>query len=182
VSFECWESPGYLHVNEGEFIAEVLNPASGRPVADGEHGELVVTNLGRTASPVIRYRTGDIVVRRLTPCPCGRTWARLEGGILSRADDMVNIKGVNVYPVGIETVVRRFSEVVEFRSIVSADHAMRSLRLEIEVAPQTDAVAIAARVAYQLREALGLTVAVTPVAGGTLPRFEMKSSRFIIEA
>ena len=100
VSFECWEAPGYLHANEGEFIAEVLDPVTSRPVADGEHGELVVTNLGRTASPVIRYRTGDIVVRRLTPCACGRTWARLEGGILGRADDMVNIKGVNVYPGG----------------------------------------------------------------------------------
>jgi phenylacetate-CoA ligase len=183
VSFECWEAPGYLHVNEGEFIAEVLDPATGRPVADGEHGELVVTNLGRTASPVIRYRTGDIVVRRLTPCPCGRTWARLEGGILSRADDMVNIKGVNVYPVGIETVVRRFAEVVEFRSIVSADHAMRSLRLEIELGPQAgDRAAIAARVAYQLREALGLSVAVHVVPDGTLPRFEMKASRFVVEA
>ena len=183
VSFECWEAPGYLHVNEGEFIAEVLNPATGHPVADGEHGELIVTNLGRTASPVIRYRTGDIVVRRLTPCPCGRTWARLEGGILSRADDMVNIKGVNVYPVGIETVVRRFAEVVEFRSIVSADHAMRSLRLEIELGPQAgDHAAIAARVAYQLREALGLSVAVHVVPDGTLPRFEMKASRFVVEA
>jgi phenylacetate-CoA ligase len=182
VSFECWESPGYLHVNEGEFIAEVLDPATGRAVADGEHGELVVTNLGRTASPVIRYRTGDIVVRRLTPCPCGRTWARLEGGILGRADDMVNIKGVNVYPVGIETVVRRFAEVVEFRSIVSAEHAMRSLRVEIELGPQAgDAAAHAARVAYQLREALGLTVAVNVVPEGTLPRFEMKASRFVVE-
>lgn len=182
VSFECWEAPGYLHVNEGEFIAEVLDPATGRAVPDGEHGELVVTNLGRTASPAIRYRTGDIVVRRLTPCPCGRTWARLEGGILGRADDMVNIRGVNVYPVGIETVVRRFTEVVEFRSIVSADHAMRSLTLEIELGPQAgDGAAIAARVAYQLREALGLTVAVNIVPEGTLPRFEMKASRFVVE-
>jgi phenylacetate-CoA ligase len=182
VSFECWEAPGYLHVNEGEFIVEVLDPATGRAVPEGEHGELVVTNLGRTASPVIRYRTGDIVVRRLTPCPCGRTWARLEGGILGRADDMVNIKGVNVYPVGIETVVRRFAEVVEFRSIVSAKHAMRSLTVEIELVPQVDdPAAVAARVAYQLREALGLTVAVNVVPAGTLPRFEMKASRFIVE-
>jgi phenylacetate-CoA ligase len=183
VSFECWEAPGYLHVNEGEFIAEVLDPVTGRAVPDGEHGELVLTNLGRMASPVIRYRTGDIVVRRLTPCPCGRTWARLEGGILGRADNMVNIRGVNVYPVGIESVVRRFAEVVEFRSIVSPVSSMRSLRLEIEVAPQVDdGAAVASRVAYQLREALGLTVAVNVVAGGTLPRFEMKASRFIVEA
>ena len=74
---------------------------------DGEAGELVVTNLGRTASPVIRYRTGDIVVRRSSPCACGRTWARLEGGILARADDMINVRGVNVYPAGIEAVVRQ---------------------------------------------------------------------------
>jgi phenylacetate-CoA ligase len=183
VSFECWEAPGSLHVNEGEFIAEVLDPATGDEVPDGEHGELVLTNLGRTASPVIRYRTGDIVVRRQTACACGRTWARLEGGILGRADDMVNIRGVNVYPVGIESVVRRFPEVVEFRSTVAPLAGMRSLTVEIEVGPGAhDPAAIATRVAYQLREALGLTVAVNVVASGTLPRFEMKASRFVVEA
>jgi phenylacetate-CoA ligase len=183
VSFECWEAPGFLHVNEGEFIAEVLDAASGQPVADGAHGELVMTNLGRTASPIIRYRTGDIVVRRSDPCVCGRTWARLEGGILSRVDDMINIRGVNVYPVGIESVVRRFAEVTEFRSIVSATGAMRSLRVEIEVAPDAgDGATVASKVAYRLREAMGLTVGVHVVATGTLPRFEMKASRFIVES
>ena len=135
VSFECWEAPGFLHVNEGEFICEVIDTATGRAVPDGEPGELVITNLGRTASPVIRYRTGDIVVRRSGPCACGRTWARLEGGILARADDMINIRGVNVYPAGIEAVVRHFAEIVEFRSIVSSHGALRSLRLEIELSP-----------------------------------------------
>jgi phenylacetate-CoA ligase len=183
VSFECWEAPGFLHVNEGEFIAEVLDPASSRPVPDGAHGELVLTNLGRAASPIIRYRTGDIVVRRSDACVCGRTWARLEGGILSRVDDMINIRGVNVYPVGIESVVRRFAEVTEFRSIVSATHALRGLRVEIEVAPDAgDGAAVASKVAYQLREAMGLTVGVHVVATGTLPRFEMKASRFIVES
>jgi phenylacetate-CoA ligase len=182
VSFECWDAPGFLHVNEGEFIAEVVDHASGQPVPDGAHGELVLTNLGRTASPVIRYRTGDIVVRRSDPCICGRTWARLEGGILSRVDDMVNIKGVNVYPVGIESVVRRFAEVVEFRSIVSPVGSMRSLRMEIEVTPEADGATVASKVAYQLREALGLSVGVHTVAPGTLPRFEMKASRFIVQS
>jgi len=182
VSFECWEAPGALHVNEGEFIAEVLDLDTGRDVADGETGELVLTNLGRTASPIIRYRTGDIVVRRSEPCRCGRTWARLDGGILTRADDMVNIRGVNVYPVGIEAVVRRLPEVVEFRSVVSRPGSMRSLRVEIEVAPDVDDHHVAARVAYQLREAIGLTVAVHVVATGTLPRFEMKANRFVVEA
>ena len=183
VSFECREAPGALHINEAEFIAEVIDPRTGVEVSDGQTGELVLTNLGRTASPVIRYRTGDIVVRRSEPCRCGRTWARLEGGILSRADDMVNIRGVNVYPVGIESVVRRLTEVVEFRSIVSRQGSMRSLRLEIEVAPEfEDSNAVASRVAYHLREALGLSVNVQVVESGTLPRFEMKANRFVVEA
>jgi phenylacetate-CoA ligase len=182
VSFECWESPGSLHVNEGEYICEVLDPATGRDVPDGQPGELVLTNLGRLASPVVRYRSGDIVVRRTDRCVCGRTWARLEGGILTRADDMINIRGVNVYPAGIESVVRHVSEVVEFRSTVSRTGALRSLMLEIEVSPQTtDPAATAHRVSAELREALGLTVPVHVVDAGALPRFEMKSSRFVVE-
>jgi len=182
VSFECWEVPGALHVNEGEFIAEVLDPVTGAEVPDGRTGELVVTNLGRTASPVIRYRTGDLVMRRTEACGCGRTWARLVGGILARADDMVNIRGVNVYPVGIESVVRRLTDIVEFRSVVSRGGTMRSLQVEIEVAPDVqDTAAVSAKAAYQLREALGLTVPVRVVPAGTLPRFEMKASRFIVE-
>ncbi len=183
VSFECWDAPGSLHINEAEFIAEVLDLRTGKEVDDGQTGELVLTNLGRTASPAIRYRTGDLVIRRSEPCACGRTWARLEGGILGRADDMVNIRGVNVYPVGIESVVRRLPEVVEFRSVVSRQGSMRSLRLEIEVAPEfEDSNAVASRVAYHLREALGLSVNVLVVESGTLPRFEMKANRFVVES
>ena len=182
VSFECWESAGFLHLNEAEYVCEVLDPATGRELPDGEAGELVITNLGRTASPVIRYRTGDIVIRRSGPCPCGRTWARLEGGIRARADDMINIRGVNVYPAAIESVVYRFPEVMAFRSVVSTSGAMPSFRVEVEVASTGDAGAAAARIAHQLREALGLTVPVHVVEAGTLPRFEMKSLRFVVEA
>ena len=183
VSFECWEGPGYLHVNENEFICEVIDASTGREVPDGQPGELVLTNLGRAASPAIRYRTGDIVVRRSELCRCGRTWARLEGGILARADDMISIRGVNVYPTAIESVVRRFSEVGEFRSTVSCRAAMRSLSIEIEPAlPTADMRAVATRVSQQLREALGLTVPVRCVEVGTLPRFEMKARRFVVEA
>jgi phenylacetate-CoA ligase len=183
ISFECWEAPGFLHLNEHEYLCEVLDPATGAEVEDGTPGELVVTNLGRTASPVIRYRTGDIVVRRRGTCACGRTWARLEGGVLARADDMINIRGVNVYPAGVEAVVRRFEEVVEFRTVVSQPGALRSLRVEIETGPGTaNAPAVAMRVAGALREAIGLTVAVQAVEAGTLPRFEMKARRLVVEA
>ncbi len=182
LSFECWEAPGFLHLNEAAFLCEVLDPASERPVPDGERGELVVTSLGRAASPVLRYRTGDIVVRRSEPCACGRSWARLEGGILARADDMVNVRGVNVYPAAIEAVVRGFPQVVEFRSTVSRRHEMRSLSVAVEPLPGApEPQALAGAVARRLREALGLNVPVQAVAPGTLPRFEMKARRFVVE-
>lgn len=182
IAFECWEAPGSLHLNEAEYLCEVLDASSGEPVPDGQTGELVVTNLGRTACPAIRYRTGDLVIRRSEPCVCGRTWARIEGGILARVDDMVNIRGVNVYPAAIESVVRQFSEIVEFRSTVSDAGALRSVLVEIELAPTiSDGQAIASRVAQRLREALGLTVPVHSVEKGTLPRFDMKARRFQID-
>jgi phenylacetate-CoA ligase len=183
ISFECWEAPGFLHLNEHEYLCEVLEQGGDRPMPDGEVGELVVTNLGRTACPVIRYRTGDLVIRQSEPCVCGRTWARLERGVLARADDMINIRGVNVYPASVEAVVRGFGEVVEFRSTVTRAHEMRSLRVDIEVAAEGgDTGVVAHRVASGLREALGLTVAVQVVAAGVLPRFEMKARRFVVEA
>jgi phenylacetate-CoA ligase len=182
VGFECLEAPGFLHLNEGEYICEILEPGSDRAVPDGQSGELVLTNLGRAASPVIRYRSGDIVVRQPAPCPCGRTWARLEGGVLARADDMVNIRGVNVYPASVESIVRRFAEVVEFRSIVSWTGSMRSLSIDVETAPgSADGDGLAAKIARELRIALGLTVPVRIVEAGVLPRFEMKARRFVVE-
>ena len=158
ISFECWDVPGALHLNEAEFICEVLEPGSGETVADGERGELVVTNLGRASSPLIRYRTGDIVVRRSGPCACGRTFARLEGGILSRVDDMVSVRGVNVYPTAVESVVRRFHEVAEYRVTVATRSSLRELSLEIELARRRRRRRRTwpAQIAAALREALGL--------------------------
>jgi phenylacetate-CoA ligase len=181
VAVECWEAPGHLHVNECEYIAEVLDPRSLRPAPDGEQGELVLTNLGRTASPVIRYRTGDIVVRRTDPCKCGRTLAWLEGGILARADDMVNVKGVNVYPGAIEDVLRRFDDIVEYRATITTGDTLRSLSLEVELMPHARGAAVPAMVAAALREVLALNVPVRVVEPGALPRFEMKARRFVVE-
>lgn len=182
VSFECWEAPGFLHVNEAEYICEVLEPGSERLVSDGERGELVVTTLGRIAHPVIRYRTGDVVVRRGEVCPCGRTFARLEGGVLARVDDMVNVRGVNVFPAAVESVVREFAEIVEFRAVVRRQESLSSLALQIEIAPGGDEASVCARLTSQLRQAFGLTVPITIVPAGSLPRFEVKGRRFVIEA
>jgi phenylacetate-CoA ligase len=179
VAFEDWDRPGGLYVNEAEFIAEVLD-AQGGPVPDGELGELVLTNLGRTASPVIRYRTGDIVRAVRTPGPFGPPYLWLDGGIVARADDMVTIRGVNVYPTAVEAVVRAHADVTEFRATVAREGAMRHLAVEIEVRPGADGDAIAQAVALGLKDALGLTVAVQPVPAHALPRFEMKARRFVI--
>ena len=181
ISFECWEGPGSLHLNEAEYICEILEAGSDRKVADGERGELVVTNLGRTASPLIRYRTGDVVVRRSGPCACGRSLARIEGGILSRVDDMVNVRGVNVYPSAVESVVRRFGEVAEYRATVAKTGALCELSVEIELVSGIDGGSnVAALVTSALRESLGLTVPLRVVEANTLPRFEMKARRFVI--
>jgi phenylacetate-CoA ligase len=179
VAFEDWDRPGGLYVNEAEFIAEVLD-AEGAPVADGELGELVLTNLGRVASPVIRYRTGDVVRPRTGPWPTGPSYVWLEGGVLARADDMVTIRGVNVYPTAVEAVVRAHPDVVEFRATVRRESAMRQLTVEVEARPGAEAGTVAQAVAIALKDALGLTVAVRPVAHQSLPRFEMKARRFVI--
>ncbi len=179
VAFESWDRPGGLYVNEAEFVAEVLD-ARGEPLPDGELGELVLTNLGRTASPVIRYRTGDMVRARTAPHETGPAYLWLEGGILARADDMVTIRGVNVYPTAVDAVVRANPDVTEFRATVARESAMRHLTVEIEVRSGVDGTAVAQAVALGLKEALGLTVAVHPVAADALPRFEMKARRFVI--
>src|SRR5207244_6557239 len=98
LGIECRDNPGALHLLESECIPEVINPQTLKHVKDGELGELVITNLGRLGSPVIRYRTGDLVRMTRQQCACGRHFARLEGGILGRVDDMFIVRGNNVFP------------------------------------------------------------------------------------
>lgn len=182
VSFECWEQPGSLHLNECRFIGEVLDPQTQKPTADGNPGELVLTNLGRFASPVIRYRTGDIVVRTCNPCECGRTMARFEGGIRTRADDMLTIRGVNVYPTAVEAVLRAVDEIVEYRATVSRTNALPVLSIEIELDPSTtDQEVVSRQTAMRLHDSLGFVVPVTVVSLGSLPRFEIKAKRFFVK-
>ena len=104
---ECVESPTNMHVMERDYIAEVIDPHTGAPVPPGQPGELVLTNLGRWGSPLIRYRTGDLVRVDPRPCPCGRPWLRLAGGILGRTDDMIHLRGNNVYPAALEAVCQK---------------------------------------------------------------------------
>ena len=169
--YECAEQAG-LHVNESEFIAEIVDPDTGVPVDDGE---LVLTNLGRVGSPVIRYRTGDRVRRADGPCPCGRTFLRLDGGVRGRLDDMLIVRGVNVFPSAIEGIVRRFHAVDEFQIEVFRDGHLDEVRVLVEL---EDAGAERA-VQDALRAGLGIRLEVARVAPRSLPRFELKARRVV---
>jgi phenylacetate-CoA ligase len=177
-SFECELQPGGIHLIESEFIGEVIDPQTGQEVAAGETGELVITNLGRAGFPVIRYRTGDLVRLNLTPCDCGRTFARFDGGMLGRSDDMVTIRGVNVYPTAIENVIRQFGSVDEFQVTVTTVHEMHQLEIEIEVLSGNDSELVRTQVEQAIYHALSLRPTVKVAKPGTLTHFEMKARRF----
>jgi phenylacetate-CoA ligase len=177
--FECEAQPGGVHINEQEFIAEVIDPVSGRAVAEGEEGELVMTNLGRWGSPIIRYRTGDLVRPNRERCVCGRSFLRLQGGVLGRADDMIVVRGVNVFPSAIENVMREFSEIEEFKIETFVIEELREVKLTLEPRADCDSLlTLNDKVARRFRERLGLRPQVEVVAPGTLPRFELKARRF----
>jgi phenylacetate-CoA ligase len=179
-SFECHVQPGGTHLIESEYIAEVLDPATGKAVAPGERGELVITNLGRWGFPVIRYRTGDLVRVNLDRCGCGRTSLRFEGGILGRADDMVTVRGVNVFPAGVENIIRRFTEVDEFRVTVNKVKQMDEMDIEVELCEGVDPNVVH-EIAVKLDALLAFRPRVHHVAANTLPRFEMKAKRFHVK-
>lgn len=186
VSYECPVRPGVLHIIERGFIAEVVSPVSSQPVSLGERGELVLTNLGRLGSPLLRYRTGDLVqVARSSAdsvCGCGAPDLALEGGILGRVDDMVVVRGVNVYPGAIEEIIRRVGGVAEYQVRISQRQALAELTVIIEpTAEQVDNGAdLAQRLARAFETGLALRVPVV-LAAGSLPRFEMKSRRWVRE-
>ncbi len=172
--FEC-ESQSGLHINEDEFIAEVIDPKTLEPVGDGQKGELVLTNLGRVGMPLIRYRTGDLGVISGQPCACGRRWARLAGGVLGRADDMITVRGVNVFPSAIENIVRRHPEVVEFAIEVHRQREMHELHLKVEI--EGAANGVIERLGKEFSNDLRIRASIEQVADGSLPRFELKSRR-----
>jgi phenylacetate-CoA ligase len=164
-----------LYVNEHDFIAEFLSVETGTPAAEGELSELVLTNLGRTGSPIIRYRTGDLV-RPTWQLTGSNRFVFLTGGVLGRADDMMVIRGVNIFPSSVEQILRSFPEVVEYRMTARKQREMDQLAVEIE-----DRLNDPARVADELRLRLGLKVDVSAVPLGSLPRVEGKGKRFIDE-
>ena len=180
VATECLVARDGLHVHEDHFIVEVIDPASGSPVAPGEEGELVFTTLTKEALPLIRYRTGDLGAITEAPCRCGRASARLIklGG---RRDDMVIVRGVNVYPSQVEHLLLSVDGVApHWRLIVDRPRLMDELTLECEpAAPGVDRQALRSRLEHELREGLGLRVAVSILEPGSVPRSEGKAVRVV---
>ena len=162
-----------LHVVESEFIAEFLAVGTTWPARDGELAELVLTTLNRSGCPVIRYRTGDLV--RPTRDGAGdNRFVLLEGGVLGRADDMLVVRGMNIFPSSVEQILRSFPEIVEYRMLADRVAEMDALTIEVE-----DRLNQPERIAKELQLRLGLRVEVQTVPAGSLPRFEGKARRFI---
>ena len=181
VTHECPQRPGVLHVIESAYFAEVIDPTTSKPA---ESGELVLTTLNRTGSPLLRYRTGDLVKceKKSAKCECGRSELALVGGILGRADDMIIVRGVNVYPTAVEQILRGFPEVTEYRACITRKNSLTELQIEVEPATTCDdAMMLTARIGQAFETLLALRVPVNAVAAGTLPRFEMKSKRWICD-
>ena len=172
VSYEAEDMPRQLIVLEDAYLAEVVDPQTGKEVEDGECGELVLSTLDRTACPLLRYRTGDWVKKKLH-----RGRLILDGGILSRLDDMVVVRGVNIYPSAVEAVVRHFPEVIEFMVEQRKVDAMDEIELLVEVDGNV-AKPLLKKIESKLRDTFSLRIPVRLAEPGSLPRHEFKAKRW----
>jgi len=184
VSYECWNKDG-LHINEDHFLVEVVDPSTGEPVPEGKEGELVFTSLTKEAVPVVRYRTGDLASVSYRPCVCGRVFAR-HSKVYTRVDDMLIIRGINVYPSQVEAVLMEIERVEpHYQIIVSREGALDQMEVQIEVAPAFFPDAVKKLMAFQhnveerLRQELGIRPRVRLVEPKTIPRFSGKAQRVI---
>ena len=188
IGFDCVEQCG-PHLAEDFAYAEVVDGETGEPVEDGKPGVLVLTHLDKEAGPLVRWWTGDIVVRDRTPCACGRTHARLLGGVRGRADDMLVVRGINLFPSAVEDVVRSLPELSdEYRIII--DKSVRNpdsgllngIRLVVEaMSDSADKASLAARVAAEVKDKLKVRAVVDIQPLGSLARAQHKAKRLLVE-
>jgi phenylacetate-CoA ligase len=182
--FECSHQPGGTHIIEDHFIEEVINPESGEPAGYGELGERVVTSFGRGFIPVIRYRSKDMVMKvPASTCDCGRTWDIYDGGIRGRWDDMKLIRGTNVYPRAVESIIREYTAIDEFQIYIwRKDNLQDEITVKLEVKPDRDGDwrDLHPKLAKDLANAHeGLRFNIERMDHGTLPRFELKAKRLV---
>lgn len=182
VSMSCAENNG-MHVQEDYFFVEIIDPDTLKPLPDGEKGELVITTLGKEGMPLVRYRTRDICYLMREKCGCGRTTVRMSR-VFGRTDDMLIIRGVNVFPSQVETVIAKFSELtINYKLYVGRENNTDTFELAVELA---EGLAIddikfveelRGRVDHALRDMLGIGCKVRFLNEGTLPRSEGKAVR-----
>ncbi len=191
VAGECAQARRGLHVAEDHFFPEIVDPATGAPQPDGEEGELVLTTLTKEAVPLIRYRTGDLTALDHAPCVCGRTTVRMQR-IIGRADDMLVVKGINVYPSQVEAALLAIAELApHYQLVVDRRATLAELMIEVEPAEPVirrwggyredhpELAPLRGRIAERLRAALTLTVDVRIVPPKTIPRSEGKAVRVV---
>jgi len=184
VASACSEQAG-MHVWEDHYIPEIVDPETGERLPDGEIGELVLTAPTKEAMPVLRYRTRDRTRLTREPCPCGRTSARI-GKILGRTDDMLIVRGVNVFPSQIEHTLLGIDGLTPNYQLVLTSRADRQTELHVRIEPADHVAAEApiragleAHTREALRDSLGIAVLVDLVAPGTIPRSEGKAVRLL---
>lgn len=183
VSFECSEQTG-MHINEDHFIAEIIDPVTGKVLPEGEKGELVFTSITKEAFPLLRYRTRDICVLSRKKCSCGRTHVKMTKP-MGRSDDMLIVKGVNVFPSQIETVLLNKGYAANYQIIVSRENNSDRLEVQVEMTPEmfSDAVSeIAVRekeLVDALKSMLGIYAVVRLVTPKSIARSEGKAVRII---
>jgi len=184
VSGECEHQCG-LHMNEDHFLFELVDPATGEPVPEGEEGELIITTLTKEAFPVLRYRTRDLTTIDSAACMCGRTLSRMHK-VRARTDDMLIIRGVNVFPSQIEDALLRIEGIEpHYLIVVDRQGALDVLEVRIEIAEavfsdvMADMEAFIKRVADQIHTVIGLQAKVTLVETGSIERTVGKAKRVI---
>jgi phenylacetate-CoA ligase len=180
VAAECLEARDGLHVHEDHFLVEVVDPESGEAVEEGAEGELVFTTLAKEAMPLLRYRTGDAGSLTTERCACGRTTARIRG-LRGRIDDMITVRGVNLYPSNVEHLLLSVPEVApHYQLVVERPGAMDEVTVQCEPATdEADVAALRARVETVLREHTGIRLQVEVLPPGSVPRSEGKAIRVV---
>ena len=179
VAQECAAKTGGLHIWEDFFLPEVIDPATGAPLPPGEEGELVLTTLEREAMPLVRYRTGDITTLDSSTCSCGRTHARIRR-IRGRRDDMLIIRGVNVYPSEIESVLLKFEEVLPFYELqLDRPKALDQLTVRVECAAPSAGGELAAKLQLAISNRCAVRAEIELLPAGTLTRSIGKALRIV---
>jgi phenylacetate-CoA ligase len=180
VATECLEARDGLHVHEDHFLVEVIDADSGLPVGEGIEGELVFTTLAKEAMPMLRYRTGDVGSLTFEPCVCGRTTARIRG-LRGRIDDMITVRGVNIYPSNVEHLLVSVPEVApHYQLVVERPGAMDEVTVQCEpLSAEVDHAALRATVAKVLHDNIGIRIDVEVLPAGSVPRSEGKAVRVV---